>query len=92
MIPKQAGGKLFSEPMARFSFWMFLLLSVPLGFHHQYVDPGVPAGWKFLHAVLTYAVFFPSLLTAFNVIASMDVGGKARGGKGLFGWLRKCRG
>jgi cytochrome c oxidase subunit 1 len=88
MMPKQAGGKLFSEPMARFSFWMFLLLSVPLGFHHQYVDPGVPAGWKFLHAVLTYAVFFPSLLTAFNVIASMEIGGKARGGKGLFGWLR----
>jgi cytochrome c oxidase subunit 1 len=89
LLPKQAGGKLFSEPMARFAFWLFLLLSVPLGFHHQYVDPGVPAGWKFLHAVLTYAVFFPSLLTAFSVIASLEIGGKARGGTGLFGWIRK---
>ncbi len=89
MIPKQAGGKLFSEPLARLSFWMFLLLSVPLGFHHQYVDPGVPAGWKFLHAALTYAVFFPSLLTAFNVIASMEIGARARGGKGLLGWITK---
>ena len=89
MIPKQAGGKLFSEPLARLSFWLFLLLSTPLGLHHQYVDPGVPAGWKFLHAVLTYAVFFPSLLTAFNVIASMEIGGKARGGSGLFGWILK---
>jgi cytochrome c oxidase subunit 1 len=89
MIPKQAGGKLFSEPLARLAFWLFLLLSTPLGFHHQYVDPGVPAGWKYLHAVLTYAVFFPSLLTAFNVIASMETGGKARGGKGLFGWILK---
>ncbi len=89
MIPKQAGGKLFSEPLARFSFWMFLLLSTPLGFHHQYIDPGVPAAWKFFHAVLTYAVFFPSMLTAFNVIASMEIGGRARGGKGLFGWLLK---
>ena len=89
LLPKQAGGKLFSEPLARFAFWLFLLLSVPLGFHHQYVDPGVPAGWKYLHAVLTYAVFFPSLLTAFTVIASLEMGGKARGGTGLFGWLRK---
>jgi len=89
MIPKQAGGKLFSEPLARLSFWMFLLLSVPLGFHHQYVDPGVPAGWKFLHAALTYAVFFPSLLTAFNVVASMEMGARARGGKGLLGWITK---
>ena len=89
MIPKQVDGKLFSETMARFAFWLFLLLSTPVGFHHQFVDPGVPAGWKYVHAILTYAVFFPSLLTAFNVIASMEIGGRARGGKGLFGWIRK---
>jgi len=88
MIPKQAGGKLFSEPLARFSFWMFLLLSTPLGLHHQYVDPGLSEGAKFLHAVLTYAVFFPSMLTAFNVIASLENGARARGGKGLVGWIR----
>ena len=87
-VPKLADGKLFSEPLARFSFWLFLLLSTPLGFHHQYVDPGVPAAWKFLHALLTYAVFFPSMLTAFNVIASLEIGGRARGGQGLLGWIR----
>jgi len=89
MMPKQAGGKLFSDTMARFAFWLFLLLSTPIGFHHQFVDPGVPAGWKYIHAILTYAVFFPSLLTAFNVIASLEIGGRKRGGTGLFGWIRK---
>ncbi|RMF38615.1 MAG: cytochrome C oxidase subunit I [Chloroflexi bacterium] len=89
MLPKQAGGKLFSDSLARLAFWLFLLLSVPLGFHHQYVDPGVPAGWKFLHAVLTYSVFFPSLLTAFTVVASLETGARARGGKGLLGWVLK---
>lgn len=89
MLPKQAGGKLFSDPMARLAFFMFLLLSTPLGFHHQYVDPGVPAGWKYVHAILTYSVFFPSLLTAFNVYASLNTAGKARGGSGTFGWILK---
>ncbi len=89
MVPKQAGGKLFSEPLARFAFWMFLLLSTPLGLHHQYLDPGLTEGAKFLMAVLTLAVFFPSMLTAFNVIASLEIGGRARGGKGLLGWIRK---
>ncbi len=89
MVPKQAGGKLFSEPLARFSFWLFLLLSTPLGLHHQYLDPGLTEGAKFLMAVLTFAVFFPSMLTAFNVIASLEIGGRARGGKGLLGWIRK---
>lgn len=88
MLPKQAGGKLFSDSLARFAFWLFLLLSVPLGFHHQYVDPGVPAGWKFLHAILTYMVFLPSMLTAFTVVASLEYAGRKRGGKGLLGWLR----
>ncbi|MBK8901284.1 MAG: cbb3-type cytochrome c oxidase subunit I [Anaerolineaceae bacterium] len=88
MVPKQAGGKLFSEPLARLVFWLFLLLSIPVGLHHQYLDPSVPQGWKVVHAVLTYSLFIPSLLTAFNVIASMELGGRARGGTGLLGWIR----
>jgi cytochrome c oxidase subunit 1 len=88
MVPKQAGGKMFSEPLARLVFWLFLLLSTPVGFHHQYTDPGVPAGWKAFHAILTYAVFFPSMVTAFSVIASLEIGGRNRGGKGLLGWIR----
>jgi cytochrome c oxidase subunit I len=89
MVPKQAGGKLFSENLARLVFWLFLLLSTPLGFHHQYTDPGIPAAWKFIHGVLTFGVAFPSLLTAFTIAASLETGGRARGGKGLFGWIPK---
>jgi cytochrome c oxidase subunit I len=88
MLPKQAGGKLFSEPLARLVFWLFLALSVPVGLHHQYTDPGVPVGWKVLHGILTYALFIPSLLTAFTVIASLEIGGRNRGGAGLLGWVR----
>jgi cytochrome c oxidase subunit 1 len=88
MLPKQAGGKLFSDSLARLSFWMFLIVSVPVGFHHQFVDPGIPQVWKWLHAVLTYAVFFPSLLTAFTVIASLEYAARRRGGTGLIGWVR----
>lgn len=89
MLPKQAGGKLFSEQLARLVFWLFLVLSIPVGLHHQFVDPGVPAGWKAVHAVLTYSLFLPSMATAFTVVASLEVGGRARGGKGLLGWITK---
>ena len=88
MLPKQAGGKLFSDSLARLAFWLFLLVSIPVGFHHQFVDPGVPVGWKWIHSILTYAVFFPSLLTAFTVIASLEYAGRKRGGTGLVGWIR----
>ncbi len=89
MLPKQAGGKLFSDSLARLAFWLFLIVSVPVGFHHQFVDPGVPQFWKWIHAALTYSVFFPSMLTAFTVIASLEYAGRKRGGTGLVGWIRK---
>jgi cytochrome c oxidase subunit 1 len=88
MLPRQVGGKLFSDSLARMAFWLFLLLSVPVGFHHQFLDPNVPAQWKAFHAFLTYGVAFPSLMTAFTVIASLEHGARRRGGKGLFGWIR----
>ncbi len=88
MLPKQAGGKLFSDSLARLAFWMFLIVSVPVGFHHQFADPGVPQIWKWIHALLTYGVFLPSLLTAFTVIASLEYAARRRGGTGLIGWVR----
>lgn len=70
-------------------FLLFLLLSTPVGFHHQFTDPGVPTGWKFLHAAFTFILFVPSLLTAFTVIASLEHAGRMRRGKGLFRWIGK---
>jgi cytochrome c oxidase subunit I len=89
LVPRQAGGKLFSDPMARTSFILFLILSTPIGIHHQYADPGIHQGWKLLHALLTFAVFFPSLLTFFNVVASLEAGGRARGGTGWINWFTR---
>jgi len=89
LVPRQAGGKLFSDPMARTSFMLFLVLSTPIGIHHQYTDPGIHQGWKLLHALFTFAVFFPSLLTFFNVVASLESGGRAGGGRGWINWFVK---
>ncbi len=89
LVPRQAGGRLFSDPLARTSFILFLVLSTPLGFHHQFTDPGIEEGWKLLHAFITYAVFFPSLMTFFNVVASLESGARARGGKGWVAWFAK---
>lgn len=89
LIPRQVEGKLFSDVYARVTFILFLLLSIPTGFHHQYTDPGVPTAMKTVHAVLTFGVFFPSLATAFSVMAALEMGGRKRGGTGLVGWFRR---
>jgi cytochrome c oxidase subunit 1 len=89
LIPRQVGGKVISDSLTRGVFILFLLLSIPTGFHHQYTDPGIDTKMKAFHAVLTFGVFYPSLATAFSVTASLEMGGRARGGRGLLGWISK---
>jgi cytochrome c oxidase subunit 1 len=89
VLPKVAGGKLFSDPLARMVFAVFIVLSTPVGFHHQFMDPGIAAGWKAFHAFNTLWILFPSFVTAFTVVASLEVAGRMRGATGLFDWLGK---
>ncbi len=88
ILPKLSGGRLFSDPLARVVFVLFLLLSTPVGFHHQYADPGVPEGFKFIAMSNTMFLLLPSLLTAFTVVASIEYGARNRGGKGYVGWIK----
>ncbi|MCC5915109.1 MAG: cbb3-type cytochrome c oxidase subunit I [Balneolaceae bacterium] len=88
-MPKLAGGKLYSDMAGRLVFMMFILFSIPVGTHHQYMDPAIGAQWKFLHGIFTFAVALPSLITAFTLAASLEHAGRNNGGTGLFGWVRK---
>ncbi|MER3446652.1 MAG: hypothetical protein C4291_07310 [Candidatus Dadabacteria bacterium] len=70
IMPKVAGGKLYSDPITRLAFILFILFSIPVGTHHQFTDPGISTNWKAFHTFLTFLVTFPSFLTAFNLSAS----------------------
>ncbi len=87
MLPKLAGGKLYSDFAGRFVFLAFCVLSAPLGLHHQFADPGISSEWKGLHTVLTSLVAVPSMLTAFTLAASLEYAGKKRGAGGVLGFL-----
>ena len=88
-LPKMAGGKLYSDMAGRLVFMMFIVFSIPVGTHHQYMDPAISSQWKLLHGIFTFAVALPSLITAFTLAASLEHAGKKNGGKGLFGWIWK---
>ncbi|QSR88985.1 cbb3-type cytochrome c oxidase subunit I [Methylacidiphilum caldifontis] len=87
-IPRMVGGKLFSDSLARIAFILFVVL-VPVGFHHQYTDPGVGNYYKIAVLILTFGIAFPSLLTAFSIMYALEIGGRANGGKGILGWFWK---
>lgn len=89
IIPKIIGGKIFSDSLARLSFILFLLFSIPVGIHHQLLEPGIDPAWKFIQVILTFLVIIPSLMTAFSLFATFESFGRSKGAKGLFGWIKK---
>ena len=89
VVPKILGVPVFSDSLARLSFVLFILFSIPVGFHHQLMEPGIENFWKFFQVVLTFMVIIPSLMTAFSMFANFERAGRKNGGKGLFGWFTK---
>jgi cytochrome c oxidase subunit 1 len=87
VFPRAIGGRLYSDNMARIVFILFLVVAMPIGVHHLYADPEVGAGFKFMHSVFTGLVALPTLLTVFTIVASAEIAGRLRGGKGAFGWV-----
>ena len=87
ILPKIAGGKLYSENAGRLVFLLFLILSVPVGVHHQFSEPVFTPGTKLFMAILTFGVALPSFMTAFTIAASLEYAGKKRGSKGWLGWM-----
>ena len=87
IIPRAIGSRLYSDTMARFSFALFLVFSMPIGIHHLFADPMVGSGVKVMHTLFTAMVAVPTLLTVFTICATVELAARARGGKGVLGWL-----
>jgi cytochrome c oxidase subunit I len=87
IAPRAAGGRLYSDMMGRLAFILLMLYSVPVGIHHLLMDPEHGTGWKFIQVLLTGFVTVPTLLTIFSITASMEIAGRLRGGRGVFGWI-----
>jgi cytochrome c oxidase subunit 1 len=87
LLPAAAGGRLYSDKMARLTFIMFLVFSLPVGMHHLFADPEHGDGFKFLQGFFTFFVVLPTLMTVFSICASLEIAGRARGGRGLLGWI-----
>ncbi len=90
MLPEQLGVRLFSDTMARIAFLTIAVVSIPIGVHHLFQDPGVSEIAKIYHSALTFIVVAPSLLTAFNVAATIERNGrKNHGATGVLDWMWK---
>jgi cytochrome c oxidase subunit I len=85
IIPTFYGGRVFSDSLTRLAFLLLLILSTPVGLHHEFMEPGISAGWKWVHTMTTYGVVVPSIMTAFAIFASFEMAARRKGQPGIIG-------
>ena len=88
IIPTRYGGNVFSDGLTRLTFVMLILLSTPVGIHHEFMEPGISSTWKMLHTVLTYGVAIPSFITAFAIFASFELAAIKQGRRGFIATVK----
>jgi len=88
IIPTRYGGNLFSDALTRLTFVMLILLSTPVGIHHEFMEPGISSVWKMLHTITTYGVAIPSFITAFAIFASFELFAIKQGKRGFIGTVK----
>jgi cytochrome c oxidase subunit I len=88
VIPTRYAGNVFSDGLTRLTFVMLLLLSTPVGIHHEFMEPGIASTWKMLHTFTTYGVAIPSFITAFAIFASFELSAIAKGQRGFIATVR----
>ena len=88
IIPTRYGGNVFSDGLTRLAFIMLILLSTPVGIHHEFMEPGISSTWKMLHTLTTYGVAIPSFITAFAIFASFELAAIKQGRRGFIATVR----
>ena len=85
VVPAILKVPIFSDSLTRLAFVLFIVLSLPVGIHHEFSDPGIAAKWKLLQTAFTLMVVVPSLMTAFALFATFEEYAATKGKTGFFG-------
>ncbi len=88
VVPTTYHGKVFSDALTRLVFLFLLLISTPVGLHHEFLEPSINSLWKYLHTWTTYGVVIPSFMTAFAIFASFEMAARRAGRRGFIETVR----
>ncbi|WP_210880327.1 cbb3-type cytochrome c oxidase subunit I [Roseovarius autotrophicus] len=76
---------------ARFSklvFAAYLVFVPPTSLYHMFLEPDLPGAVRIAGSLLSLFVSVPTLTAFLIIVASLEMHARARGGRGLFGWIR----
>ncbi|MFO1189171.1 MAG: cbb3-type cytochrome c oxidase subunit I [Alphaproteobacteria bacterium] len=80
-------GSIFGQRFSKVVFAMYLVFVPPTSLYHMFLEPDLPAVVRTVGSLLSLFVSVPTLTAFLIIVASLEVHARARGARGLFGWL-----
>jgi cytochrome c oxidase subunit 1 len=78
---------IFGERFSKIVFSMYLVFVPPTSLYHMFLEPDLPNVVQVVGSILSLFVSVPTLTAFLIIVASLEVNARARGGRGLFGWI-----
>lgn len=74
--------------MSKIVFAAYLVFVPPTSLYHMFLEPALSEGVRMVGSLLSLFVSVPTLAAFAIIVSSLEASTRARGGHGLFGWMR----
>lgn len=79
---------IFGQRFSKGIFALYLVFVPPTSLYHMFLDPGLSPVLRGLGSLLSLFISVPTIAVFLVIVSSLEAHARARGARGLFGWLR----
>ena len=81
-------GSIFGDRFSKLVFTLYLVFVPPTSLYHMFLEPGLAPAVRALGSLLSLFISVPTVAVFLVIVVSLEAHARARGARGLFGWLR----
>jgi cytochrome c oxidase subunit 1 len=81
-------GSIFGARFSKIVFAGYLVFVPPTSLYHMFLEPGLAEPVRVLGSILSLFIGVPTVAVFLVIVSSLEAHARARGARGLFGWLK----
>ena len=81
-------GSIFGQRFSKGIFTLYLIFVPPTSLYHMFLEPDLSPVLRGLGSLLSLFISVPTIAVFLVIVSSLEAHARARGARGLFGWLR----
>lgn len=79
---------IYGSRFSKIVFATYLIFVPPTSLYHMFLEPNLAAPVRVAGSLLSLFISVPTVLVFLIIVASLETHARARGARGLFGWVR----